>query len=308
MSNHRPGRPHHAVPQLLPIRIRPHRHERTGSYLIRLATANHCQPWSFLRLLGNIPGGQRAQLTPRARVTMNHAALTRLAGYLGKPTDDLARAMPSIVADERWHEPTVLIRQLGRAFLRSCTQCEKRSGGAVLMPNPHPMQLNCQRHNTWLVTAEDIDLDEAPETITALRRLRGIRRRHGDDLVHGHYQRIREYLTNDWRGTGWHRSLVHRWTQRQQTMRPTAHPRDEFVRSHTEHWSMLPETVTLVGVFARPHRPLPTAGDISHALDLDHYWATTTTEHLHERTTFHPLRTGIAEQAADPPEHALLPI
>ena len=121
-----------------------------------------CQPWSFLRLLGNIPGGQRAQLTPRARVTMNHAALTRLAGYLGKPTDDLARAMPSIVADERWNEPTVLIHQLGRAFLRSCTQCEKRAGGAVLMPNPHPMQLNCQRHNTWLVTAEDIDLDKAP--------------------------------------------------------------------------------------------------------------------------------------------------
>ena len=30
------------------------------------------------------------------------------------------------------------------------------------MPNPHPMQLNCQRHNTWLVTAEDIDLDKAP--------------------------------------------------------------------------------------------------------------------------------------------------
>jgi len=57
MSNHRPGRPHHAVPRLLPIRIRPQRHERTGSYLIRLATANHCQPWSFLRLLGNIPGG-----------------------------------------------------------------------------------------------------------------------------------------------------------------------------------------------------------------------------------------------------------
>ena len=52
---------------------------------------------------------------------------------------------------------------------------------------------------------------------------------------------------------------------------------------------MLPETVNLVSVLARPHHPLPTASDISKALDLDHYWATTTTEHLHPRTTFHPL-------------------
>ena len=70
---------------------------------------------------------------------------------------------------------------------------------------------------------------------------------------------------------------------------------------------MLPETVNLVSVLARPHRTLPTAGDISKALDLDHYWATTTTEHLNPRTTFHPLPTSGGEQSPVRPARALGP-
>ena len=90
-------------------------------------------------------------------------------------------------------------------------------------------------------------------------------------MIHVLYQRIHDYLTNDWRGTDWHRTLVRRWTDRQHRMHTTATPRDEFVRSHTQHWSMLPETLDLISDLARHHRELSTATDVSRALDLEHY-------------------------------------
>ena len=289
-------RPHHVLPQLLPVRPGPHHSERTGSYLIRISEANHCPPWSFLRLLGHIPSANRVDLVPAASVTMNHAALTRLAVYLGKPADQLTRALPWIAAEERWDEPTVLIRRPARKYLRSCELCEKRAGGASLMPDPRPLQFTCERHRAWLITDETIELHRVPEITKALAVLRRIRGRHGDDVAHAHYRLIRDYITDDWRGQGWHNHLTRRWTARQRLMHPTAHTAAEFVRSRTHHWSMLPETVALTRITARAdhpshHRP-PTAADLSNALKLADYWTSQHTESLDPWTTFHPLITA----------------
>jgi hypothetical protein len=272
-------RPFDAIPRQIPVRVRPHHRERTGSYLIRLATANRCPPWSFLWLLGNLGGQQPEHLTPQACVTMNHSALARLATYLGRPLDELARALPWIVAADPWGEPTVRIRRLGRTFLSSCPRCEQRAGGTPLMPGPDPLALVCRRHNQWLVTDEHVSLDLAPETASAIKRLRRLRRRHGDDLISRLYQRIHGYMTNDWRGTGWHRALVKEWAHRQLRMHPDAHRNDEFVRSHTHHWSMLPETVSLIGALTRLPSELSTAADVSRALELDRFSAVDSTGH-----------------------------
>jgi hypothetical protein len=233
-----------------------------------VAEANRCEPWSFLRLLGSIPGGVRAQLTPQSCVTLNRAALTRLATYLGRPADEIARAFPTLLATDDRDEPTVRILRLGRTFLRSCTLCEMRAGGASLMPGP---DLTCRRHNQWLVVNEDITLDRAPETLLAVKRLRRLRQRRGDERIDGHYERVHHYMTDDWRGTRWHRLLVQRWSARQHRMHPAAPPHDEFVRSHTHHWSMLPETVAVVGLLARTPNPPLTPADLGHALRLDDY-------------------------------------
>lgn len=264
--------PHHAVPQELPIRVRPHHCECTGSYLTRLADANRCPPWSFLRLLGRVLVGERSQLTPLARVTLNDPALARLARYLGKPTHKITRALPSILIADPWDGPAVRIRPAGRTFLRSCPQCEQRAGGTPMTPSQNPLDLACARHDNWLVTGEDIVLDQAPETVAAVKRLQRIRRRRGEDATLRHYQLVHEYLTNDWRGIGWHRVLTHRWTERQQRIFSAAEPRDEFVRSLTHHWSMLPETVTIVGLLSRTTSPPVNACGISEALGLDHHW------------------------------------
>jgi hypothetical protein len=228
-------------------------------------------PWSFLRLIGNLGGQQSEHLTPQACVTMNHSALLRLAIYLGRPLNHLTVSFPWITAADGRDEPTIRIRRLGRTFLRSCPRCEHRAG-TPLMPGPDPLELTCRQHNQWLVTDEPISLDHAQDTAAAIKRLGRLRRRHGDGLIHPLYQRIHRYMTEDWRGIGWHQALVRRWTERQQQMHPAAHPNDEFVRSRTHHWSTLPETVSLISSLAgRPE--LSTAADISRALALDRYWA-----------------------------------
>jgi len=122
---------HHVVPQLLPVRVRQQHRERTGSFLIRLAEANRCPPWSFLRLLGTTPGGQRVELNPQASVTLNRTALTRLAGYLGRSVNQITRALPTLPTSDREGEPTVRIHRPGRTFLRNCPVCELRAGGTL---------------------------------------------------------------------------------------------------------------------------------------------------------------------------------
>jgi len=264
-------RPYHDTPQPIPVSVRPHHRERTGSYLIRVATANHCPPWSFLRLIGNLGGQQTEHLTPQACVTMNHPALLRLAIYLGRPLDELTVSLPWIAADDGQGEPTIRIRRLGRTFLRSCPRCEHRAG-TPMMPGLNPLELACRQHNQGRVTDEHISLDQAHDTASAIKRLGRLRRRYGDDLIHPLYQRIHSYMTDDWRGLDWHRTLVRRWIERQQREYPAAHPNDEFVRSRTQHWSMLPETLNLIGALAgRPE--LFTADDINRALGLDRYWS-----------------------------------
>ena len=253
---------HHAAPYPVPVRVRPRHRERTGSYLIKVATANHCPPWSFLQLLGNLSSQHQAELTPAACVVMNHDALQRLAGYLGKPAHEITRAMPWILITGTWAEPTVRIRRLGRTFLTSCPRCEQLHGGISQMPPTDPLDLACDRHQQWLVTGERITLDQAPETASAVRRLHRLRRRHGDDRIRALYEDVHGHLTNEWRGTSWHRALVHRWTQRQRWMHPAADPNDEFVHAHTDHWSMLPETVTLIGHLVHYRSPEPTVDAI----------------------------------------------
>lgn len=205
MSGDRRVRAHHVVPQLLPVQVRPRHRERTGSFLIRLAEANRCPAWSFLWLLGAVRGGQRVELTPRASVTLNGAALSRLAVYLGRPVDQITRALPTLPDTDQPGEPTVRIRRPDRTFLRSCPGCELRAGGVSLLPDLNPLNLTCRRHRQWLVADEDITLEQAPEVLAAVTRLHRLRQRQGDQIVGGLYRQVHRYLTDDWRGTRWHR-------------------------------------------------------------------------------------------------------
>lgn len=280
MNSPRGGIPHLTPAAPLPIQVRPVHGERSGSYLIRVANANRCPPRTVLQLLGRVHHRSRpdrwVELRPQSAITLNTAALHRLAAYSTIPAVHLLRALPELGHEHSNGEPIVRVSPPPRAFLRSCPACERRAGGATLAPDRHRLQLVCARHGAWLVKADPpLDIAAVPEVSRAARTLRRQLHRHHADAISVLYQRVRECLTNDWRGLGWHTHLAKRWEARQQILRPDTAGTDRYVLARTEHWSMLPEAVAIITVLANHHDALTDqrhlTRSLSRALHLDGY-------------------------------------
>ena len=305
MSSPRGSLPCHTSAAPLPIRVRPVHGECAGSYLIRMATGNRCPPRTMLQLLGRVHHRSRpnqwVELHPRSTITLNTAALHRLAAYSDIPTAHLLRALPELDHEHSSGEPIVRVSPPNRAFLRSCPDCERRAGGAALTPDRHRLQLVCARHGIWLVNADPpLSTGLFPEVRRAARALRRQQHRHQDN-VSALYRVVRECLTNDWRGLGWHTHLAKRWEARQQILRPDTPGKDRYLLARTEHWSMLPEAAAVITVLANDyyHAIAPTITGprhltraLSRALKLESYWSTAPGDHFDAHHTFMPLRTA----------------
>lgn len=266
--------PHQMPAGPLPIRVRPVHGERTGSYLIRLATANRCPTRTILQLIGRVHHRSRpdqwVEVDPHSMISMNTAALHRLSAYCGVAAAHLVRALPELGHEHTEHqEPILRVGPTKRTFLRSCPACEQCTRGAVLAPDRQPLQLMCPRHDTWLVKADPpLNTDLVPEVQRAMNLLRRQQRRHTNDAITTLYADVREHLTFGWRGLRWHSQLAKRWTARQQILRPEADQKDLFVLARTEHWSMLPEAAAIIGVLAKSRQPgIIQAIDHQHPLD-----------------------------------------
>lgn len=309
MSRSRGSLPCQTPAAPLPIRVRPVHRECAGSYLIRMATGNRCPPRTMLQLLGRVHHRSRpnqwVELHPRSTITLNTAALHRLATYSDIPAAHLLRALPELDHEHSNGEPIVRVSPPNRTFLRSCPDCERRAGGAALTPDRH-LQLVCARHGIWLVNA-DPPLSTAlfPEARRAATTLRNQQHRHHGNSIRTLYRVVRECLTNDWRGLGWHTHIAKRWEARQQILRPDTPGKDRYLLARTEHWSMLPEAAAVITVLANDyqHATEPTitsrrhlTRSLSHALKLESYWSTAPGDHFTEHLTFMPLRRHLAEQ------------
>jgi hypothetical protein len=299
--------PHQTPAAPLPIHVRPVHGERSGSYLIRVATSNRCPPRTLLQLLGRVHHRSRpdrwVELRPQSAITLNTAALHRLATYSAIPAVHLLRALPELGHEHGNGEPILRVSPPTRAFLRSCPDCERRAGGAALAPDRRRMQLLCARHGVWLVNADPpLDTAPVPEVSRAARTLRRQQHRHHADTISALYRHVRECLTNDWRGLGWHTHLAKRWEARQQILRPDTAGKDRYLLARTEHWSMLPEAVAVITVLANHHHDTLTGQrhltrSLSRALHLDSYWSTGTGEHFDAHHILVPLRQQTAERA-----------
>ena len=243
--------------------------------------------------------------TPQSTITLNTAALHRLATYSGIPAVHLLRALPELGHEHSNGDPVVRVSPPERTFLRSCPDCERRAGGAALTPDRHRLQLVCVRHGIWLVSADPpLSTAPFPEVRRAATTLRNQQHRHQADSISTLYRVVRECLTNDWRGLGWHTHLAKRWEARQQILRPDTPGKDRYLLARTEHWSMLPEAAAVITVLANDYHPVaPTttsqlhlARSLSRALLLDSYSSTGTSHHLETHQTFMPLHRHIAEQ------------
>jgi hypothetical protein len=313
------SQPHHAPAGPLPVRIRPVPGERTASYLIRLAAGNRCSIGTLVSLIGRVHHGSHrgrwVQVGPQSAISMNTAALHRLAIYSGIAAAHLIRALPELDHEHTQNpEPVLRVGPAKRTFLRNCPACQRRTGEAVLAPDRPPLQLACPDHDTWLVKADPLlSTHLVPEIGKAARVLLRQQRRHTAAAVTALYTQIHGYLTFEWRGLGWHSHLAKRWTARQQILRPDADHKDLYVLARTEHWSMLPETTAIITALANfsPGTPFPDAHthhglarSLSGALHLDRYWSIGTNDDFHPDYTFRPLHQLLAkreykEQTAD---------
>ena len=184
----------------LPITTPPFPSETVGSYVHRLAIANHLHPGEFELYL---------------RHRKRHVNPTGLAGVSGRPLSLLQRALPELCpaldlpAGFDHHEPTLACRY--------CTAARGITGTVTCWAPPH--RNVCLRHRRWvghidpafqgLLEGRDPqpDLTLLPDVVTAERRLRRLARRHGQEQVilayrTGLHVALRWADRNDW---GYHR-------------------------------------------------------------------------------------------------------
>lgn len=281
------SQPHHAPAGPLPVRIRPVHGERTASYLIRLAAGNRCSIGTLVLLIGRVHHGSHrgrwVQVGPHSAISMNTAALHRLAIYTGIAAAHLVRALPELELEPTHSaEPVLRVGPAKRTFLRSCPACQRRTGGAVLSPDRRGLQLICPHHKTWLVKADPpLSTHLIPEARSAAKVLNRQQQRHTTDVIKTLYADVRGHLTFQWRGLGWHTQLTKRWIIRQQILRPDADQKYLYTLARTEHWSMLPETAAIISVLADSRQPVAVqtiysqrllAESLNRALHLDNRW------------------------------------
>jgi hypothetical protein len=177
----------------LPITTPPFPSETVGSYVRRLAIANHLHPGEFEHYLRR----REKRVNP-----------IRLAAVSGRPLAHLQRALPELrptadlPADFDHHESILACRR--------CTAARGITGAVTCWAPPH--RNVCLRHRRWvghinpafqgLLEGRDPqpDLTLLPDVVTAERRLRKLARRHGQSPVIGAYR------------TGLH--VVLRWADR----------------------------------------------------------------------------------------------
>ena len=188
----------------LPITTPPFPSETVGSYVRRLAIANHLHPGEFELYLRH----RERRVNP-----------TGLAGVSGRPLSLLQRALPELCpaldlpAGFDHHEPTLACRY--------CTAARGITGTVTCWAPPH--RNVCLRHRRWvghidpafqgLLDGRDPqpDLTLLPDVVTAERRLRRLARRHGQEQVilayrTGLHVALRWADRNDW-GSHRHRRL-----------------------------------------------------------------------------------------------------
>jgi hypothetical protein len=180
----------------LPVNTPPFPCETVGSYVRRLAIANHLHPGEF-------------ELYLRRRERRVNPA--RLAAVSGRPLSLLQRALPELrtasdlPAGFDHHEPTLACRY--------CTAARGITGTVTCWAPPH--RNVCPRHRRWvghidpafqgLLGGRDPqpDLTPLPDVVTAERRLRRLTRRHGQEQVilayrTGLHVALRWADRNDW--------------------------------------------------------------------------------------------------------------
>jgi hypothetical protein len=168
----------------LPISLPPLPGELLISYVRRLAVTNHTHPTLLISHLGRHESHPEAGglFADTYDLTLNRAALDRLAVYSDSPSRALLNATRTVLNAADWHAPTCRWAKLTtQRLVRPCTRCTKAAAADATIALTEHQPGICSTHHQILARPDPpIDrqqLGPFPEIAAASRRHRRLRRR-----------------------------------------------------------------------------------------------------------------------------------
>jgi len=241
-------------PRALPVPLPPLHHELLGSYLHRLADANHLTIRELSREIGPSRYHPRDSDDPAG---WTPHALTRLAALTGTTTIALLHALPALQTTALTGQPTAPRPPLAPWHAHACLLCAARHGAhglAIIRVFPH--QRICLRHGRWHGGDTQCPLQaQLPETLHANARHRRLVQRHGVTAVTECFLQ-QQALTQQWLTSDGPADLKHLWEHRLDLLGEDPYGDPHRPSADRIELVTYPETVTMTGLaFARPSQP-----------------------------------------------------
>lgn len=234
------------LPRVLPIPLAPLHGELLGSYLNRLADANHLTITALTQQIGPGRYHRRDSDDP---IGWTPDAIARLAALTGRNTAALRYALPALrhVTALPFTIPPAPIEEVIASWRApACLLCAARHGvrGLAIL-RAHPHQRVCLRHGRWHGAGDQRPLRSVlPEVLHAnVRHRRLVRRR--DALTVGMDYLQAQAQTRSWLTSQGPTDLQHRWHRRLDLLGED--PYGDPHRPSTDRIELVtyPETVTL---------------------------------------------------------------
>jgi hypothetical protein len=216
----------------LPVPVAPFPTETVGSYVTRLALANHLERATLDGLLRE-PG-----------ISRGPADLRRLTAATGKSSFVLQHALSELGPRRLW-----LRGEVPRLACRLCVAAQGISGRVSVRAPGH--RDVCLRHRRWTGPTvrrleEQYDLSHLPEILVAANRHHRLVRQHGLVEARRAYQDALE-VNLGWALLGW-------WCRhRDQRLRQLPGGPARLIGDPALHAAVYPETVRLACVMVSPH-------------------------------------------------------
>ncbi|MFE9613868.1 TniQ family protein [Streptomyces sp. NPDC006012] len=239
-------------PRALPLAPPPVHHETIGSYLNRLADANHLTIGYLSSLVG--PSRQHRRVDNRVGY-WTPDALGQLAALTGRSPSCLIHAMPPLgtIGDPLRHLRSATEEVIEPRRRPACRLCMARRHihGLVVRSTPHHEGV-CHRHHRWLLGDEQHDLTRLPEILRANLQHHRIVRRGAHPSTALAYIDARDRLTRWFTSESSGEALRQRWNCRLHVL-----GEDPFGDPHRPSDARIelaihPETIVLSGLLASP--------------------------------------------------------
>ncbi|MFJ9845865.1 TniQ family protein [Kitasatospora sp. NPDC101155] len=240
--------------RVLPFAPPPVHGETIGSYLNRLADANHLTIGHLSSLIGP---GRRYRRDDNRVGYWTTSMLPRLAALTGRSVSSLVHAMPPLgtIRDPGLRLPPSLIEEITEPRRRpACQLCMARCHiRGLVVRNTPSHDCVCHQHHRWLLGDEQHGLAQLPEILRANRRHRRIVRRGTHASTALAYIDARDRLLKWFTADASTPALQQRWHDRLQVLGEDPfgdpyRPSDARIELAT-----YPEAVVLTELFVSPH-------------------------------------------------------